>query len=236
VPDDASAAWDLYAAAYQRAANWSCDVAHYGPDLPTERELRLLGDLKGKRVLELGCGAAQCSIAFAKQGAITIGVDFSSEQLAHARRLSQQEEVRVELRLGDLADLAFLTADSIDLVFAADAFGYIKDLDRVFRQVHRVLKVGAPLVFSLPHPASFDPHDRNYWDPTAVPEPRLDGKFSIYPHTFGQLYASLSRASYRLEAFVEPEPTPSGPRSPWWRDDDLRVPSTLIVKARKEGN
>ena len=37
--------------------------------------------------------------------------------------------------------------------FSAYAFGYVDDLNRVFRQVHRVLKRGAPLVFSLPHPA-----------------------------------------------------------------------------------
>ena len=97
---------------------------------------------------------AQCSIAFAKQGATAIGVDFSAEQLAFARRLCEREEVRVELRQGDLADLAFLRADSIDLVFSAYAFGYVEDLNRVFRQVHRVLKVGRPArVLSLPHPA-----------------------------------------------------------------------------------
>ncbi len=117
-------------------------TAHYGPDIPTESELRLLGDLKGKRVLELGCGGAQCSIAFAKQGATAIGVDFSAEQLAFARRLCEREEVRIELRQGDLADLAFLRADSIDLVFSGYAFGYVDDLNRVFRQVHRVLEGG----------------------------------------------------------------------------------------------
>src|SRR5580698_4719438 len=153
MPMDNAAAWDRYAAAYQAGAELSTSVAHYGPDIPTEADLRLLGDLKGKRVLELGCGGAQCSIAFAKQGAIAIGVDFSAAQLAHARALCDQEEVRVELRQGDLADLAFLRADSIDLVFSAYAFGYVEDLNRVFRQAHRVLKVGAPLVFSLTHPA-----------------------------------------------------------------------------------
>ena len=65
-------------------------VAHYGPDIPTEAELRLLGDLKGKKVLELGCGGAQCSIAFAKQGATAIGVDFSAAQLAFARQLCER--------------------------------------------------------------------------------------------------------------------------------------------------
>ena len=159
VPTDNAAAWDRYAAAYQigrRAADDTSPTT--GRTSPTEAELRLLGDLKGKRVLELGCGGAQCSIAFAKQGATAIGVDLSAEQLAYARRLCEREEVRVELRQGDLADLAFLRADSIDLVFSAYAFGYVEDLNRVFRQVHRVLKVGAPLVFSPPPPGLR--HDR----------------------------------------------------------------------------
>ena len=82
MPTDNAAAWDRHSSAYQQGAALPTDVAHYGPDIPTETDLRLLGDLSRKRVLELGCGGAQCSIAFAKQGAIAIGVDFSAEQLA----------------------------------------------------------------------------------------------------------------------------------------------------------
>src|SRR5438445_2106358 len=192
VPTDNAAAWDRHSAGYQAGARLSADVAHYGPDIGTEAELRLLGDLKGKRVLELGCGGAQCSIAFAKQGATAIGVDFSAEQLAFARRLSEREEVRVELRQGDLAELAFLRADSIDLVFSAYAFGYVEDLNRVFRQVHRVLKVGAPLVFSLPHPA-YDMIDddtdepllirRSYFDRSPIDYQWSGIGFTDYHHT-----------------------------------------------------
>ena len=159
MPSDIATAWDRFSPDYQREAQLPTDVAHYGPDVPTEAELHLLGDLRGKRVLELGCGAAQCSIAFAKHGATAIGVDFSSAQLAYGRRLCDEEDVRVELRLGDMAELAFLRADSIDLVFSSFAFQYVEDLNRVFRQAHRVLKVGAPLVFSLPHPAYFQIDD-----------------------------------------------------------------------------
>ncbi len=130
MPTDIANQWDRQSAAYQDVAKLPTNVAHYGPDIPTEADLRLLGDLRGKKVLELGCGGAQCSIAFAKQGATAIGVDFSAVQLAHARQLSAEEEVRVELRQGDLADLAFLRADSIDLVFSAYAFGYVEDLNR----------------------------------------------------------------------------------------------------------
>jgi predicted RNA methylase len=46
-------------------------------DTPTERELRLLGDLRGKRVLDLGCGTGSAAIAFAHQGAMVIALDAS---------------------------------------------------------------------------------------------------------------------------------------------------------------
>ena len=172
-------------------------------------------------------------------------MDFSTEQLAFARRLSEREEVRIELRHGDLADLAFLRADSIDLAFSAYAFGYVEDLNRVFRQVHRVLKVGAPLVFSLPHP-SYDMIDddadepllirRSYFDKTPIDD-RVDGiPFTDYHHTLSDLYMGLTRASYRVDLILEPPPRPDGHRSHLWRDAFLMVPRTLIVRARKEGN
>jgi ubiquinone/menaquinone biosynthesis C-methylase UbiE len=242
---DNAAAWDRYAAAYQARAQLSTSSAHYGPEIATEAGLRLLGDLKGKRVLELGCGGAQCSIAFAKQGATTIGVDFSAQQLAFARRLCEREDVRVELRQGDLADLAFLRADSIDLVFSSYAFGYVDDLNRVFRQVHRVLKIGAPLVFSLPHPASemFDGESqdplavrRSYFDKTPVEHELGGAAFTDYHHTFADIYMGLARSSYRVDLILEPEPVPSGRRTQEWQDAYLYVPRTLIVRARKTGN
>jgi SAM-dependent methyltransferase len=242
---DNAAAWDRYAAAYQARAQLSTSSANYGPEIPTEATLRLLGDVKGKRVLELGCGGAQASIAFAKQGATAIGVDFSAQQLAFARRLCEREDVRVELRQGDLADLAFLRADSIDLVFSSYAFGYVDDLNRVFRQVHRVLKNGAPLVFSLPHPASelFDcdgPEPlavrRSYFDKAPIDNEIGGVVFTDYHHTFADIYMGLARSSYRVDLVLEPEPSPSSRRTPEWQDAYLYVPRTLIVRARKAGN
>jgi SAM-dependent methyltransferase len=245
VPADNAAAWDRYSAAYQAAALLPTDVAHYGPDIPNEADLRLLGDLKGKRVLELGCGGAQCSIAFAKQGASAMGVDYSAEQLAFARRLCEREGVKVELHQGDLADLAWLQGDSVDLAFSSYAFGYIEDLGRVFRQVHRVLRVGMPLVFSLTHPAyqMIDDHAepallirRSYFDDSEIDYEHNGVSFTDYHHTIGDLYTGLVRASYRVDIILEPEPVASGPRSQHWRETFRSVPRTVIFKARKEGN
>jgi SAM-dependent methyltransferase len=233
-----AAAWDRGSASYQAAARLPTDVANYGPGLPTEAELRLLGDVKGKRVLELGCGGAQSSIAFAKQGATAIGVDFSAAQLEYARSLCEQEEVRVELRLGDMADLAFLRADTIDIAFSTFSFGYVEDLNRVFRQVHRVLKVGAPLVFSLPHPAArvvagagsgAVGGPRSYFDDRPYESTWGGVRSPAYHHTFADLYMGLSRSSYRVDLVLEPEPAAgSGAAS--------LVPTALIMRARKEGN
>jgi SAM-dependent methyltransferase len=246
VPADNAAAWDRAAAAYLAGAELPTDVAHYGPDIGSEADFRLLGDLKGKRVLELGCGAAQNSIAFAKQGAIAIGVDQSAEMLAHARRLADREEVRVELRQGDVADLAFMRADSVDLVFSACAFGFVDDLARVFRQVHRVLRTGAPLVFSLPHPAYhlIDGRHadqpllvrRSYFDKEPVEIERFGATFTRYHHSIADLHTALVRTSFSVDTLLEPAPTTSGPRSTDWQEAFRFVPRTLIVRARKEGN
>lgn len=245
MPDDSSSPWDQFADQYQQRAGIATDAAHWGPDIPDESELRLLGDVKGKRVLELGCGAAQSSIALARAGAIAIGVDASTAQLTHARRLCEAHDVKVELRHGDMADLAFLRADSIDAAFSSFAFQYVEDLNRVFRQVHRVMKVGAPLCFSLPHPG-FSVLDEDSGVPPRLGHSYFDRgadrftwegiAFSGYHHTFADLYMGLIRCSFRVDLVLEPEPLAGAPRSWFWRDAMEWMPRTLIIRARKEGN
>ena len=215
------------------------DVVHYGPDIGTEADYRLCGDVRGKRVIELGCGPAQALVVFARQGAVAIGVDASADRLAEARRRAERESVRLELHHGDLAELAFVRADSVDLAFSAYALGHVPDLGRVFRQVHRVLKPNSALVFSLPHPAYRTVDDaeeppvvrRSYFDRTPVDH---DGVVDHH-HTVSDLFTALSRANFRVDVILEPEPRPAGPRSEFWREAFRLLPPTLILRARKLG-
>src|SRR3954454_11451009 len=103
-------AWDRLSAWYQANAYLPTDVVHYGTDVPDEHELRLCGNVAGKRVLELGYGGVQNCIAFPKKGAKAIGVARSPAQLAYGRRLAEAKEVKVELHEGALADLGFATS------------------------------------------------------------------------------------------------------------------------------
>jgi ubiquinone/menaquinone biosynthesis C-methylase UbiE len=207
----------------------AADVARYGPDIPTEAELRLCGNVEGKRVLELGV-AAQSSIPFAKQGAHTIAVDSSGERLTEMRRRCDEAGVKVELHESDLADLAFVRADSIDLAFSSYAFDAVDDLNRVFRQVHRVLRQDCPLVFSVAHPAYSMIDDQSEEQPLLVRRSYFD-----HHRTISDLFTGLIRANFRVDTVLEPEPAASGPRSAEWRDTFKYVPRTLILRARKEG-
>jgi SAM-dependent methyltransferase len=203
---------------------------HYGPDIPTEADLRLCGDVRGKRVLELGCGDARNLLAFAAQGAIGMGIEPSADRFDRARRRCDDAGVKVDLRHGDLADLAFVRADSVDLTVSAGALQNVDDLGRVFRQVHRVLKPNAAFVLSLPHPA--------YGLVDATDDPPLLVRRSWFEpghRTVSEVFMGLVNSNFRVDRLLEPEPVASGPRSGEWSEVMRYLPRTLIVRARKEG-
>jgi len=161
--------WDRIAS--RRGSALETDAVTYGPDLPTETDLRLCGDVRGKRVLDLGSGSGENAIALARQGAHVIAIDRSSAQIALGRKLAEAVDARVEWHESDVADLAFLRADSIDLAFAAGVIGEVEDVDRLFRQVHRVLRPGAAFVFSYDHPMAL-----SISRPSELPGPALAGR------------------------------------------------------------
>lgn len=216
-------------------AELATDVVTYGFDIPREDQLKLLGHVEGKRILDLGCGAGSNAIALARAGAKVIAVDPSAEQIAEARAAAERAEIKLELHHAPLAELAFVRADTIDAVVSAYGLTAVADLDRVFRQVDRVLKPECHFVLSLPHPAWLvvDPADperrvqRSYWDAA----PMADGD---QPRTIGNLVQSLTRANFRIDNIVEPEPG-NGPRSPGWTDAMRHLPATLVIRARKQG-
>src|SRR5205807_8290406 len=106
----------------------------------------------------------------------------------------------------------FVRADSIDIALSVYALAEVDDLGRVFRQVHRVLKTGAPLVFSLPHPAGSLLGDdglvvrRSYFDRSLVEPGADDTTHTDHHRTIAELVTFLSRANFRVDAILEPEP------------------------------
>jgi SAM-dependent methyltransferase len=222
----------------------TADVVHFGPDLPTEAELRLCGDVRGKRVLDLGCGRGENAVALARQGAHVIAVDEDGDALLDGRALADAHEVRVEWHASDVADLAFLRADSIDLTLAAGLLAEVEDVDRLLRQVQRVLRAGSAFVFSYDHPMALAVSRddvapgglplgrmevrRSYFEAGPIRVPRDGAERTLYPRTTGAMFAALHRAGYRVDALLEPEPVRTSDPGP-------SFPSSILWRARKEG-
>lgn len=216
------------------------DAVTYGPGIPDESELRLLGDVSGKRVLDLGCGAGRNAIALARAGARTLAADEDGDAITTARGLIDQADVRIELHHVSLAELAFLRADTIDAVVSVYALAGVADIGRVFRQIHRVLRTEHAFVLALPHPtfALVDPGEeddlrirRSAFDsqPYGLDDPRA-GTLS---RSMSDYFVELARAGFRVDTVLEPQATNDG--SPHWAPAMSHIPATLILRARKEG-
>jgi len=188
---------------------------NYGEGIPGDDELGLIGDVSGgRRVIELGISANN-SVALAHLGAKAIAVDPDPGRIGELRFAAANAEVSVECHQGDLGDLGFAPSGTIDVVVSVHTLDLVDDLGRILRQVHRVLKPGAPFVLVLDHPFGSV-------GPDADGTPRRYGELR---RTVGDLLAALDRSNFRVEVFAE-----------LGVDAETAVPHTLIVKVRKQGS
>lgn len=149
--EEAKRWWEANGQAYQDECHIPIDV-HYGTGSPNENDLGLIGSVAGKKVLEIGCGGAQCSISFAKQGALVTSVDIAASELEFARNLAENNNVIITFHQLNAENLFLISDESQDIAFSACAFPYVDNLLSCFREVHRVLVSGGLFVFSQGHP------------------------------------------------------------------------------------
>ncbi len=116
-----------------------------------EAELRLLGDVAGKDILEFGCGAARWSIALAGLGARPVGLDLSPRQLEHARRLMAAAGVSFPL-VEASAEAVPLPDASFDIVFCDWGALTFTDPARSIPEASRLLRAGGLLAFATGSP------------------------------------------------------------------------------------
>lgn len=145
--------WDKISDDYQQGMGIPTDDIYWGDFVATESRLGMLGEVKGKKILEIGCGAAQNSIVLSKWGAQALGIDLSRRQILYGRRLSRRENAKVDLLVGNMERLPFKNA-TFDTVTTAVSLFYVPDLNAVVSDVHRVLVKNGYFTFSTVHPLS----------------------------------------------------------------------------------
>ncbi|WP_412747226.1 class I SAM-dependent methyltransferase [Krasilnikovia sp. MM14-A1004] len=215
------------------------------PEGLREADARLLGDVSGRRILELGCGAASAARWLAGQGAEVVAMDLSAGMLRHARTAANRTGVRVPLLQADALALPF-GARTFDVVCTAfGAVPFVADSQRVMREVARVLRPGGSWVFSITHPMRWifldDPGTagltavHSYFD--RRPYVEQDGAgvpgYVEQHRTLGDRVRELVAAGFVLRDLVEPE-WPEGHEQVWGQWSPLRgalFPGTAIFVA-----
>ncbi|MFJ8660914.1 class I SAM-dependent methyltransferase [Streptomyces sp. NPDC093795] len=110
--------------------------------------LAMVGDVRGKSLLDLASGTGFYSREFRRRGATDVlGIDISSEMVAVARQLEEGAPLGVRYEVGDAAELRFFD-EPFDIVLAVQLLNYAEDYattERMCRNIHRSLKPGGEL-------------------------------------------------------------------------------------------
>ena len=208
-----------------------------------ESQLDVLGEVAGKDILELGCGAAQWSIALARRGARPVGLDLSDTQLAHAKRLREEMDVHVPLVHASAEQVPFADG-SFDVVFADHGAFTFANPHWTIPESARVLRSGGLLAFNRSHHLNEiawsvnDEHasDRlvyDYFDTFRLTD--TDG-ITVFTLPMGEWIRLFTENGLVVESLIEPRPEPNAVST--YRDaTDLewsrKWPAEAIWRCRK---
>lgn len=207
---------------------------------------KLVPNLKGKFVLDLGCGYGwHCAYAAEQGAARVLGIDSSSRMISEAIKRNPAPEV--EYSVCDLHSYDY-PPEAYDCVISNLVLHYIDDLEEIYRGVYRTLIRGGYFIMNIEHPVFTagicqewirDGEGRaRYWpvDDYFLPGARKTvfvGKPVVKQHhTLTQILMGLLHTGFCLEAVEEPIP-PAELMSLPGMEEELRRPMMLLIRARK---
>jgi SAM-dependent methyltransferase len=240
--------WDAQSDEYQ---------AQHGPQLEAsggtawgvwqlpESELQVLGDVRGRDVLEFGCGAAQWSIKLHLGGANVTGLDNSARQLEHARSLMAAAGVEFPLVHASAESTPF-EEGSFDIVFCDHGAMTFGDPYRTVPEAARILRPGGLLAFSMHTPiveitwapADEHPGERliaDYFDLHRLEFPNEPVSFQL---PYGEWIRVFRSHGLEIDSLLElrpPADATSTYRSEGDREWARRWPMEHIWRVRKRG-
>ena len=248
--------------AWSRLAHeWAKGYTEYG-DLNRQYVIdpvifRLTGHVKGLDVLDAGCGNGYLSRLLTKKGAKVIGIDISDEFIQMAKQKEKQLPMGIKYHLGSICDINVCNDETFDIVISNLALMDLPDLDRALKELHRVLKRGGKLIFSIMHPCFASPpihgwvrtpfdtdrkEDRIYWKVDRCFDKtmemwRLSAEGSplySFHRPLSEYIKTLLRHGFMITDFEEPVPSKEAIEKHYreFGDEYDRVPWFLIIGAR----
>ena len=208
--------------------------------------LRALGDVEGRRVLDIGCGEGRFCRLLAGLGAEVTGIDLTEGLMVRARALS--EGVGTYLA-GNAHDLAGVEDESFDLavsyIVMVDLFKYREAI----RSAFRVLRPAGRFIVCNIHPMRMA--KTNGWirqgnrklfyavDDYTLEGPRVEevswtgGAFTSMHRTLSSYITAFLESGFVLEGLQEPTPSAAQLTAHPTFDDEYRVPNFILYALRK---
>jgi ubiquinone/menaquinone biosynthesis C-methylase UbiE len=223
---------------------------YYRDELNNPAAFRLIGNVKGRVVLDLACGEGYNTRILARRGAKVTGIDLSMKLIELAKREEFKEKMGITYHVADAADLSCLTENHFDLVTCFMALHDIEDYRKTVSEVARVLKNKGRFVFSIPHPCFemivkdgnrmstnlkyfVEVEDHVQWRMERLLKPFVTTSFH---RTLTDYSNVLSRNSLLIKRLLEPKPTKKGLEKHPPLNQVLLRPQSIIFECLKESN
>jgi SAM-dependent methyltransferase len=251
--------WNSNAEAWTRLSRAGYDT--YRDHLNTPAFFRMLPPVDGLSGLDVGCGEGYNTRFLAQRGARVTAVDISERFVRHAKQLEAPECPGIRYRVASAVELPFADA-AFDFATSFMSLMDIFETERVIGEVHRVIRSGGFLQFSITHPCFDTPHRRylrdddglayalevgdyfrnlqgdvEEWLFSAAPAEAREGvptfKTPRFTRTLSQWLNLLLRTGFRLEDVGEPRPSDETVREYPNLQDAQVVAHSLQVRVRK---
>lgn len=159
--------------------------------------LKLMGPLKGKRILDLGCGFGESSICFALKGAEVFALDISAKMLGCVKILAEKYELgKFIIPIKAPAERIPLESESVDIVFGGNVAHHI-DIPVVSKEIKRVLKKGGRAIFI--EPLTYNPLINIYRKIAKDVRTKMERPFTFKDiQTFGTSFSRVCHHEFQL--------------------------------------
>lgn len=246
--------WNRMAAAYE---DFTAGEDSYSYRIEWPCIEKMLPELHGKSVIDLGCGTGRFTFLLEKTGAArTVGVDLSEEMLRLAEDQAKGGNSKAEFLKGDIAKP--FTKEKFDFAFSSTATHYLQNLEPFFENLHGLLRAGSECVLSVMHPVYtaqypidtgeefpedsewtvryLDKRERAYIQPWIEYNGKMENFLSrSWHHTFSDYVNAAVKNGFSILEMQEPLPPGEWRKNaPERYDGFLETPSYLILKLRRE--
>lgn len=208
----------------------------------------MLPDLKGKSVLDLGCGFGEHCTRFVASGAEkVVGIDISERMLEVARKENGAPEITyLNMPMEDISQLS----EHFDVVVSSLALHYVEDFADVIRNVYDLLEKGGVFIFSQEHPLCTCHSGGDRWTRDEngnklhvnIAHYGVEGERELvwfvdhvktYHRTFSTIMNTLIQAGFTIEEVIEPLPTEELLKHYPQHEDLFHKPDFMLVRVCK---